>query len=109
MGQNGQAIEILDCNQSLVKTSLCFGPLGALLAFNGQTISLCAGEAIFCRDDIGGNSLRYKVMRHGDRGICGNGGPIAAHRHPAHHFNAACNIGVARTALDLIGRKVDRL
>jgi hypothetical protein len=42
-------------------------------------------------------------------GIYRNGGPVAAHRHTAHHLDPACDIGAACTALDLIGRKVDGL
>ncbi len=89
--QNGQPIDVLHRHDRAGKAALvpCHG--GALLALDRIGVDVIAGKSIFGGDQIGGNALRQKVMRHRDRRIDRPGAAGRADADPAHRFDAAAD------------------
>ena len=71
--------------------------------------TVVAGEAVFGGDDVGGDALRHEIGLHRERRVDGDRGAVRAHRHPAHHLDAAGDIAVAGAAAHLVGGEVHRL
>jgi hypothetical protein len=71
--------------------------------------STSSREAVFGRDQIGGNALRREIGLEGDGRIGRPGAAVRAHRHPRHRFNPAADGELRLAALDLRRRHVDGL
>ena len=106
MRQNGDPVDIFDRNYGFGKPVLIPGGFGTFLTFNGKRIALIARKPVFCRDNIGANTLGNEILIEGDAGIHGNRAAIAGHWHAAHAFDSACNISLSRAAAHLIGRQI---
>ena len=109
MVQNGQAVDVPHRHDRPGKAVIRPGRRRAFLAFDGHLIGHVAGETVFRGDDVGADALRHEIVVKGDLRVDGNRAAIGAHRHAAHAFHAAGDIGHARAATHLVGGHVHRL
>ena len=93
-----QAVDVGDRDDRAGEAALVPGAGGALLALDGVGVDVVAGEAELGGDDVGADALRHEVGLEGERGVDGDGGAVRAHRHPAHHLDAAGDVAVAGAA-----------
>ena len=100
--QNGQAVLVNDWHDGFGETVVIPRGLCPDLALDCQRVGLFTTETIFGGDQVGGNALGDEISAHCHGRINRNCGAIAAHGNTAHHFNAAGNVGIARTAFDLV-------
>ena len=109
LGQDGEAVDVLDRHHRILEAALVPGLAGALLALHRIGVDVVAREAVFGRDQVGGDALRHEIGRDRDRRIDRPGAAGGADADPAHRFDAAADRHVVLAGHDLGGGEIHRV
>ncbi len=104
--EQGEPVDVLDLQDRTIETAFVPRDRRALLALDRIGVDVVAREAVFGRDQICGNSLRYEIMRHRDGRIDRPGAAGGPDSDPAHRLDAAADRHVLLPGHDLRGSKI---
>ena len=109
LGEQGDAVDVFHRQHRIGKAALVPGRGGALLALDRIGIDVVAREAVFGRDEVGGNALRHEIGSQRDLRIDRPGAAGGADADAAHGFDAAADRHLMLPGHDLGRGKIDRI
>ena len=107
--EKGDPVYVLYLHDRTVEAAFTPRRRGALLTLDRIGVDVVAREAVFGRDQIGGNALRHEIVRDRNRRIDRPSAAGCADADAAHRFSAAADRHVLLSGHDLRGGEVHRV